>query len=293
MQPSSEKLIHTRGANVFARQFGSAGKDIVVIHGGPGWDHSYFLPFVLPLAEKFRLTFFDLRGCGRSEIKPGNPNPAQSYIDGVVDDFPDIVSDLGVRSASILGFSFGGRIAMKLAETHSHLFDRLILASTTAYSDYHHELESWPEYQDRMPIQLKEEIGSLWNRAGDSNGNVTRKLAQLTLPLNIYQATNLEKAAAVLARVKFTDLWHEGSSWEKSKADSQRNYAESLKNLKKPLLILHGEKDMVFPLAVAKRGHAEVEGSQLIVLPGVGHLAHIESPQAWCEAVGLFCGEQI
>ena len=50
---------------LFCREVGE-GPPIVVVHGGPDFDHSYFLPELDRLAESFRLLYYDQRGRGRS-----------------------------------------------------------------------------------------------------------------------------------------------------------------------------------------------------------------------------------
>ena len=48
------------------RSTGPAERALLVIHGGPGWDHTYLLEPLLNIAETRLLIFADLRGCGRS-----------------------------------------------------------------------------------------------------------------------------------------------------------------------------------------------------------------------------------
>ena len=67
MQANFEGSINIgNNLNLFVRQFGKATRNLLFIHGGPDWDQSYFVPYVLPLAKDFRLTLFDMRGCGLS-----------------------------------------------------------------------------------------------------------------------------------------------------------------------------------------------------------------------------------
>ena len=54
------------GAIVYYETIGR-GRPLMVLHGGPGAPHGYFLPYLLPLARHHRLVFMDERGSGRSE----------------------------------------------------------------------------------------------------------------------------------------------------------------------------------------------------------------------------------
>jgi pimeloyl-ACP methyl ester carboxylesterase len=48
------------------------GEAVVFLHGGPGSEHRFFLPHVLPLSQKYKLIFYDQRGCGKSEPPKNN-----------------------------------------------------------------------------------------------------------------------------------------------------------------------------------------------------------------------------
>jgi pimeloyl-ACP methyl ester carboxylesterase len=55
-----------------------------------------------------------------------------------------------------------------------------------------------------------------------------------------------------------------------------------------PTLLLYGEHDQRSPLTVAHELHAEIPGSTLVVLPGVGHLSNVEAPDGFNAAVRHF-----
>ena len=61
------EIVRVNGVDVYVRRFGDpALPPLVVIHGGPTWDHSYLLPAVAELADTAHVVLYDLRGCGRS-----------------------------------------------------------------------------------------------------------------------------------------------------------------------------------------------------------------------------------
>jgi pimeloyl-ACP methyl ester carboxylesterase len=61
-----------------------------------------------------------------------------------------------------------------------------------------------------------------------------------------------------------------------------------LRDSGKPILILHGEKDMGFPVQLAHRLHKAVPASQLIVIPEAAHMCHFEKPDLWSEHIREF-----
>lgn len=289
--PSFEGIIPLNEVRLFVRQFGITGPDLIIIHGGPDWDHSYFLPFVLPLAAHMRVTLFDLRGCGRSQ-KFGDPT--RYHLDLAVDDLAQLCQHLALTPATLLGFSYGGRIALRFADRYPQLIGRLILASTTAYDDFASELEQWDEYRQRNNDQRRATLSALLTSPDLSNEEKTREMARLSAPLNIYDLTRLAQVQDVQNRIAFSGEWMAAWLAGMLKSVSHGDYGARLAELAVPVLILHGEKDMCFPVSVAQRLYkhlAHLQNTQLVILPAAGHFAHIEATDTWNEAVLRFITE--
>src|SRR5947208_4583535 len=63
--PMLEGFVDSHGALIYYQSVGR-GAPLVIIHGGPGASHDYFLPYLLPLMRRSRLVFIDERGSGKS-----------------------------------------------------------------------------------------------------------------------------------------------------------------------------------------------------------------------------------
>ncbi|HEU5439258.1 MAG TPA: alpha/beta hydrolase [Ktedonobacterales bacterium] len=284
-----EGLVQLPEIQLFVRQYGRSGPRVVIVHGGPDWDHTYFLPFVLPLAAHCRLTLFDLRGCGRSQ-KLGDPSAY--HIDLAVADLTALIGALDLAPVNLLGFSYGGRVALRFTDRHPELVSRLVLASTTAYEDYAADLERWDEYQRREAAGINAEIERITDDNTCSNEEQTRRWAAASAPLNLYDLALLPRYREVLDRVRFSGEWMAALKAGKLAGVRHADYGSRLSELGLPVLVLHGEKDMCFPVSVAKRLHAAVTRSKLVVIPHAGHMAHIEATEAWNAAVQEFvCGQ--
>jgi pimeloyl-ACP methyl ester carboxylesterase len=165
---------------------------------------------------------------------------------------------------------------------------KLILASSTAYENGTDELEHWEEYQSRYTTSIREAASALWHASSPSAEQRTRQLAELTLPLDIYHLALLPLAKQVIDRIDFSGEWMQAWQAGKLHESQHADYAERFRTLGTPLLILHGEKDMRFPVAVAERLAEQVPGALLTILPQTGHLAHIEATEAWNAALLRF-----
>jgi pimeloyl-ACP methyl ester carboxylesterase len=101
---------------------------LLMLHGGPGFDHSIYRPAYSALADIAQVVYLDHRGNGRSEDGPREGwNLAQWGDD--VRAFCDV---LGIADPIVLGASFGGMVALAYATRHPAHPSRLILISTEA-----------------------------------------------------------------------------------------------------------------------------------------------------------------
>src|SRR5262245_7739112 len=112
------------GASLFVNEIGPAdGTPVVVLHGGPAAHHDYLLPAFGRLADTFRLVLYDQRGGGRSRTAGDVPLD----FDTQVEDVEAVIRSLGVEKAQVVGYSFGGLIAMVFAARHPDRVDKLAL----------------------------------------------------------------------------------------------------------------------------------------------------------------------
>ena len=285
IKPRYEGLLSLGNISLFVRQFGEKGQEVIVIHGGPDWDHTYLLPIAGHLQKCSRVTFFDIRGCGRSE----SPVDLEEFTrDQVVDDLVSLLNVLKLEKAILLGFSFGGSVALSFASKHADRLRSLILASTTAYDDFSKELEDWDEYNQRNGLERQRSSQALLKDSGLSYAERNRRYIQANLDLDVYQKSSLAKAREVTANIISSGKWLE--AWQMGKMGNlvHQSYRPFLRVLDIPVLILHGEKDMRFPVSVARRLKSEVPSAELKVIHQAGHLAYLENLEEWCAMVRNF-----
>ena len=106
---------------------------LLLLHGGPGFDHSIYKPAYSALADIAQVIYLDHRGNGRSEDGPSASwNLAQWGDD--VRAFCDV---LGIANPIVLGASFGGMVGLAYATRHPDHPSKLVLISTEAAGDTH------------------------------------------------------------------------------------------------------------------------------------------------------------
>jgi pimeloyl-ACP methyl ester carboxylesterase len=257
---------------------------LVVIHGGPDWDHTYLLPGLLPVAGHRHVILFDMRGCGRSTRDLA---PAEYQPEFVVEDIAGLVQVLGHHRIDLLGFSTGGQVAQLLIEAHPDLVRRLILASTTAYPQVGQYVEGWAEYQRRRSLAVP---SPEWAQLPDGedlaeDSQVTIRWAVEAAPTAIWNLQRLDEYLTLLGKVCFSGNWltpfREGRLHPWRPNDPE----QVLRDFGGPILILHGAQDMGFPVQVAERLHEAVPATQLRIIDEAGHMAQFDQSQAWATAV--------
>jgi len=105
---------------------------LVLLHGGPGLDHTIFKPAFSALADIAQIVYFDHRGNGRSS----GDDPATWNLAQWGDDVKGVCDALGVEKPIVYGASFGGFVAQAYASRHPDHPAKLALVSTAARVDF-------------------------------------------------------------------------------------------------------------------------------------------------------------
>jgi len=100
---------------------------LVLLHGGPGYDHSSFKPLFSRLADVAQVVYVDHRGHGRSDRRP----PEEWTLDTFADDVVRLCDALGITKPVVLGQSFGGFVAQRYLARHPAHPARVVLSSTS------------------------------------------------------------------------------------------------------------------------------------------------------------------
>jgi pimeloyl-ACP methyl ester carboxylesterase len=105
---------------------------LILLHGGPGFDHSHFKPAFSTLTDCAQVIYLDHRGNGRSDYgDPSSWNLAQWG-----DDVRGFCDALGIEKPIVYGVSFGGFVAQSYATRHPGHPGKLVLTSTAARPDW-------------------------------------------------------------------------------------------------------------------------------------------------------------
>lgn len=260
---------------------GPADRTLLVIHGGPDWDHTYLLEPLQQLAGRHRILWPDLRGCGRSTtgLADDDYDP-----DAVVGDLLALLDECApAGTVDVLGFSYGGCVAQRLAIAAPQRLRRLILASTTVLPVPQDSYDAWPERQ-----RLAETASAVWNTSGATGAALTREAAYAAAPLSVWRPEARPDWADRLAAIRFSAEWLRPFRAGTLRPALPEHSAKCLAELDIPILLLHGRQDMTFPAALTQQAADQIPRAKPVLLDDAGHMAHVDAPTRWLSAVRDF-----
>lgn len=254
------------------RSAGPAHRPLLVIHGGPDWDHTYLLEPLVRLAGRHRVIFADLRGCGRSTR--GLP-AEQLSPEAAVADLISLLDRLEVESTDLLGFSYGGQLAQRLALTAPHRVRRLVIASSMI---------------PRPGAVPKATHTPAWMKTKKPSASVVRTDAFASADTVVWRPAARTDYRQRVREISFSAQWAEAHvTWGLSAAAPQ-DALDRLARLPAPILLLHGRHDAVFPAADILAAERALPNATAQILDDAGHIAHIDQPRLWLESLALFLG---
>ena len=241
-----------------AQSPGPAGRALLVIHGGPDWDHTYLRDPLSELAGQHRLVLPDLRGCGGST----RSLPSGCYTpDAAVADLLTVLDRLGLADVDLLGFSYGGLLAQRLAVTAPSRVRRLIIASSSIGPVPEGAFAGWAERDRRVAAEA-----AVWSGSGLTGPALARAAAVAGAPANVWRAEKLPGYLDRLSAVNFSGDWLR--PWRAGTLPPAHvpAAAQRLSLLGVPVLLLHGEHDMTTPAALITRAAARIPGATAVIL---------------------------
>jgi proline iminopeptidase len=296
---SEEGFVDANGVLIYYKAIGS-GRPLLILHGGPGASHDYFLPYLLPLARTNRLIFIDERGSGKSQKLD---DPSGYTVENMVEDVEGVRQQLGLGEVSLLGHSFGGALAQAYALKYQSHLTHLILASTFSSTKqlnaFFEQMKAKMSPEVRARIEALEKQG-LFGRGKEYEKN--RYPADYMIAAwgdgyfpYLYGRKpdpNFDPAAmGAMSWDLYRTMWGSHGEFVIDGNLTSVEYTDRLGSLKVPTLITVGDHDEVDP-SIARDMQRHIPGSQLVVLPDSGHMTFVDQPDLFVKTVNDFVHKQ-
>jgi len=259
----SLERVDVAGLSLAYRRAGN-GPPLVLLHGAYE-DRRFWGRQLSELSDEFTVVALDAPGFGGSDDPPLTWTAAD--YGHCLAGFLDV---LGVHRPVVVGLSFGSVLALALYEQHPDAVGSLVLASAYA---------GWAGSLPPEEVQRRLDLGK-------------RELDQ---PPEQILATWLPTLLTPTASQDLVDLlatmmrdFHPAGMRTALRALGPADLRHVLGTINVPTLLLYGDADRRSPVKVGEDLHARIPGSTLVVIPGAPHLASLEQPEAFNQAVRAF-----
>ena len=209
---------------------------LILLHGGPGFDHSSFKPLFGRLADVAQVIYVDHRGHGRSD----RCGPEHWNLETFADDVVKLCAALGVVKPVVLGQSYGGFVAQRYLARHPAHPARVILSSTS----HHFGLERKLAMFNRLGgAAARDAARAFWT---DPQPSTWAEYERVCRPLyNTTPPADPQAKARTIAvdEILFHTARHEMPGM---------NLRPGLAAVQCPVLVMHGDADPVTPIEDAE-----------------------------------------
>jgi proline iminopeptidase len=257
---------------------------VVLLHGGPGFDHSIYKPLLSSLADVAQVVFLDQRGNGRSESGSREGWTLAQWGD----DVRAFCETLGIVRPIVLGMSFGGTVALAYATRHPGHPAKLILGNTEAAGGTY--LEGRVALFERFGGP---EVGALARRRfleGHTDEATLEAWVRLAFPLYSRKPRDPDAMRRAIRHPEVT-RWYTrpGGEWHTF------NFFAALSRVQCPTLVLGGEDDPMTPI--------ECQADLAAALPvhlacferfaGCGHTVLVDAPERALAVIRNFIAQPL
>lgn len=237
----------------------------VLLVMGLGYGRWAWEPLVGPLAESFRVLWYDNRGIGDSDTPAGPYTAADLAQDAV-----QVLDERGVERAHVVGTSLGGMVAQELALSHPERVEKLALLCTTAGGAGGYP---FPEQTVRLLAAAPSLAPDVAMRRFVENAVSAR--GELVETLVARRAANPPDQAGWQAQAAASATFE---AWDRIAA------------IDKETLVLAGDEDNVVDWRNSELLAERIPNARLEVLHGVGHLFFWERPDETINVLKEFLG---
>jgi proline iminopeptidase len=248
---------------------------VILLHGGPGADHSIFKPAYSQLADLVQVVYLDHRGDGRSD---GRDDSERWRLAQWGDDVKALCEALEIERPIVMGVSFGGYVAMSYALRHPDHPAKMILCSTAASPS-----------KKAIQVEVFERLGGAEAGAAarafleDPTRQATREFRRLCGPL--YRRSRYDPD------VDTRTIWNPRLMAEFRRGERETmNFLAGLHGIKCPTLVMVGEDDPMTPVACSEEIVAALppELVRFERFAGAGHGIVSDQPERFFEVLRSF-----
>jgi proline iminopeptidase len=277
------------------------GRDVLIIHGGPGYPYSEPWPGLEPLTNANTFHYYDQRGCGRS-TRPidtfSSKNTWESMqmleqtlgLSAQVADIERIRRILGQEKLIMVGHSFGGFLAsLYAAEFPEHVAGMVLVAPANVLVLPQDDGSIFEEVRARLPEEMREEYDAFLSEYL-SFGDIFSKSEADLVAMN-ERLTDYYQVATGAQTPEQGETAGWGVQAIYLSMGKRHDYRDSLQAVEAPVLVVHGAEDVYQP-EDASRSYADAfPNAEVRLAEDAGHFLFYSQPETFARMVGEFLEE--
>lgn len=259
--------LHVNGVELYYEDEGS-GPDTILFTHSLLFSGRMFDAQVAALKDRYRCVRFDFRGQGRSPVTAGGYD-----IDTLTEDTIGVIEALECAPCHFVGFSMGGFVGLRLGFRRPELLRSLMLLDTSAD----------PEPPENLPRYRLLNLIARWLGAGVVAGQVMSVFfgpSFMSDPARAAQRVEWQRRIAANDRI--------GATRAVKGVITRQGVIEEIHNIPVPTLILVGAEDAGTAPHYSERMHERIPDSELVIVPGTGHMTPVEAPDVVTGAMEAF-----
>ena len=258
------------------------GEPLIVLHGGPGFDHQGLMPYIGNLGKYCKVVLYDQRGSGMST---GPVDAASINVDRFVEDIEIIRKQLGVEKINLSGISWGGMLALFYGVKYPDKLNSLVLFSTAASAEMF--LKFFPALKKKRTKEDSELIEGIKNSDGfkDNEPKVLEEFFSIFCKAYFADQSLASKIDVTINENTAKNHWAIDNFIMASIGNFDLH--NQLNVIDCPTLIMHGRQDPM-PLEAAVQINENIPNSELVVFENSGHFIFIEEEEKFNSTVSDF-----
>ena len=287
-------FVDANGVMIYYQEFGK-GEPLMIVHGGPGATHDYFLPYLIPLARNNRLIFIDERGSGKSEKLD---DVTKYTVENMAEDVEAVRKALNLGKMNLLGHSYGGVLAQAYALKYQEHLSHLILCSTFASTSEMNQV--FVKIKENMAPELRDRINKMESEGLYGHGlpyehnRYTQKYmiaawGEGYFPY-LYQRKpdpSYDPSSEGFAWDLYREMWGSDGEYVIDGNLKSVEYVDRLHTIKVPTLVNCGDHDECAP-SLSEEMHEKIPDSKLVIFPNSGHMTFVDQPDLFMKAINDF-----
>jgi proline iminopeptidase len=282
------RLVEVADTKIYVEERGAPSAfPLLVLHGGPGLDHTGFGDYLDPLTEgdRYRLVLVDERACGRSD----RTAPPETWtLERMAQDVSDLAASLGVSGRyATLGHSYGAFVVLQHAVDHPGEPRGTIVSAGMADARWLEEVER--QLATFEPIELREQVTSSWAREREvQTEDEVAELMEEQMPFHFWEPQGAPLAeylrrTAGLARYA-PDVIRHFSAQDYGGIQVEHR----LSAVTHPVLVLAGRHDRTCAVGASEDMARRLANAELVVLENSAHMMFAEEQDRFLAAVRQF-----